>query len=366
MIHCCHITTVHPEKDNRIFYKECKSLSCAGYEVNLLVVNGESFEEDGVKVIGIPCKYSSRLQRFRKASRVVYNKALSLDADIYHFHDPEFLPYAAKLVKKGKKVIYDVHEDLPRQILSKHYIPAAMRRIIATIVNAFENRYSRKMSYIITATPYIRDRFLKLNKNTSEVQNFPQTGNELPPEPKKKSDAACYIGIITKIRGLTEVVKSLDSTDAGLVLVGNFEPENYQQELSGLSGWKKVNYIGYADRKKAMQILNSSFAGIVTFHPESNHIHSQPNKLFEYMSAGLPLIASDFPLWKEIINANQCGLCVDPLDSDNIARGINFLHKHPEEARKMGLNGRKAVLEKYNWAKEEPKLLAVYKSLFNG
>ncbi len=94
-----------------------------------------------------------------------------------------------------------------------------------------------------------------------------------------------------------------------------------------------------------------------------NHVDAQPNKMFEYMSAGIPVIASDFPLWREIIEGCGCGICVDPLDPKKIAEAIDYLVDNPEIARRMGENGRKAVYDRYNWDVEEKKLLALYDSL---
>jgi glycosyltransferase involved in cell wall biosynthesis len=109
--------------------------------------------------------------------------------------------------------------------------------------------------------------------------------------------------------------------------------------------------------------MSHSKAGIVTFHPLPNHIDAQPNKMFEYMSAGLPIITSNFPLWKEIVEGNSCGICVNPLDPEEIGKAIEYIISHSNEAEKMGQNGKKAVLEKYNWQVEEKKLFEVYEEL---
>ena len=106
-------------------------------------------------------------------------------------------------------------------------------------------------------------------------------------------------------------------------------------------------------------------AGLVTFYPLPNHVDAQPNKMFEYMSSGLPVIASNFPLWKKIIEGNKCGLCVDPLDPAAIAKAIDYIVSHPDEARAMGENGKRAVYEKYNWGVESEKLISLYRSLCN-
>ena len=109
--------------------------------------------------------------------------------------------------------------------------------------------------------------------------------------------------------------------------------------------------------------MSCSKAGIVTFHPLPNHIDAQPNKMFEYMSAGLPIITSNFPLWKEIVEGNNCGICINPLEPKEIAQAIEYIITHPKEAEQMGQNGKKAVLEKYNWGVEEKKLFEIYKEL---
>jgi glycosyltransferase involved in cell wall biosynthesis len=124
-----------------------------------------------------------------------------------------------------------------------------------------------------------------------------------------------------------------------------------------------VSAIGQVNRAEVRNVLGRSVAGLVTFHALPNHVDAQPNKMFEYMSAGIPVIASNFALWRDIIEGNQCGICVDPMNPEAIAAAIDYLIEHPEDAKKMGENGRKAVLEKYNWLMEEKKLINLYKEL---
>ena len=82
--------------------------------------------------------------------------------------------------------------------------------------------------------------------------------------------------------------------------------------------------------------------------------------MFEYMAAGIPVVASNFPLWKEIIEENKCGICVEPANVEQISDAVNYLLNNPEEAQRMGANGRKAVEEKYNWNNEAKTLLQLY------
>ena len=118
--------------------------------------------------------------------------------------------------------------------------------------------------------------------------------------------------------------------------------------------------VGGIPRRNAADLPAKNLAGLVLFHPEPNHINAQPNKLFEYMSAGLPVIASHFPMWRRIVEDYDCGLCVNPQDPQAIAAAMIMLATHPERARLMGMNGRSAVMAKFNWEQEQQVLLDVY------
>ncbi|MDY0143185.1 MAG: glycosyltransferase [Bacteroidales bacterium] len=363
MTSICHITTAHTRYDVRIFHKECKSLSKTFENVNLIVADGLGDEiKDGINIYDIG-KPKNRTDRFLKMSSKALKKALEIKSDIYHLHDPELLRIALKFKKHNYKVLFDSHEDLPRQIISKPYIPKILRAPLAFFVEIYENRIAKKIDGIITATPFIKDRFIKLNKNCTDINNFPLL-NEISSENSVaiKENKICYIGGITQIRGLTEVIKSLEHTNVILDLAGEMTI-TYKNKLETLDGWKNVNYLGFIDRKQSQVIKNSSIAGIVTFLPEPNHVNAQPNKIFEYMASGLPVIGSNFPLWKIIIEDNYCGLCVSPNNPTEIANAINFIKDNPKEAEIMSKNGKKMVVEKFNWGIEEKKLIKFYKAL---
>ena len=146
-------------------------------------------------------------------------------------------------------------------------------------------------------------------------------------------------------------------------MAGEISESKVEESLKSSSGWVNVNELGLLDRKSVKSVMSESLAGIVTFHPHLNHIESQPNKMFEYMSAGLPVIASNFPLWKSIIEGNKCGICVDPKKPDQIANAIDFLFENPKIAISMGENGKKSIMKKYNWSIEEKKLIKLYEKL---
>lgn len=358
----CHFTSAHPADDIRIFHKECVSLAEAGHDVYLVSAQSDNQRHKGVQLISTDCPQRGRLGRMIFTAREVYKKAKSLNADIYHFHDPELLRFAGRLRRAGKVVVYDAHEDLPRQILGKEYLK--FKKTVANVIEWYEDRVARKVNLVITATPFIAERFKKINPKTIDINNFPLLSeidvqdSDTVRDPKK----ICFIGGISKIRGIHELVQSLEGTNAVLDLAGAI-PEDFRASLEQLAGWKNVNPLGYIDRKQSLDIKASVSAGVVTFLPLPNHINAQPNKIFEYMASGLPIIGSNFPLWKEIIEKNACGVCVNPLDPADIRKGIQFILNNPDTAREMGKRGKKLVLEKYNWDIEVKKLQEAYSVL---
>ena len=355
---------MHKSKDMRIFYKECVSLAKHGFNVKIIVINGESETLDGVEIIGVPCHFNSKLQRFLKAGKAAYEKALQLNAAVYHFHDPEFLWYGYKLIQQGKKVIYDAHEDVPRQILGKAWIPAALRKPFSFLFEKFENYFATRLTGIVTVTDFIEARFLKVNPNTITVKNFPILA--MLPQPgnwENKKDQLCYIGDITRVRGIIEMVKPLEGLPVKLALGGKFSQAGLREEATQLTGWQNVIEYGFVNREQAKEMLEQSKIGLVLLHPIINYQDALPVKLFEFMAAGIPVIASNLRLQKQIVEENNCGIVVDIFNTKAVQEAILFLMNNPEQAKAMGNKGRKAVEEKFSWGKEEEKLIALYKHL---
>ena len=362
------LTSVHYRHDTRIYYKISASLAAAGHDTTLVVADGQGDEEsNGIRIRDVG-GFASRLTRIIGAPARILEQALRLDADIYHLHDPELLPAGFELSKRGKRVVFDSHEDIPRQMVGKPYLNEFALRAISSLYSSYEAQVYPQLSGIIAATPFIRDRLSRFNPNTMDINNYPLLGeleSELPWTDKRRE--VCYVGGIGRNRGIEEVCEAMISQKSGarLNLCGRFSEYEVEHAMKSGDGWKMVNEFGFVDRARLREVLARSVAGIVTFHPMPNHIDSQPNKMFEYMSAGIPVIASDFPLWRDIVEGEQCGLLVNPLDPQAIADAIDELITNSDRAQRMGANGRCAVITKYCWKNEEKKLLAFYDEIVN-
>ncbi|MDR1473924.1 MAG: glycosyltransferase family 4 protein [Lactobacillales bacterium] len=367
MLKICHFTTAHEVDDIRIFIKECTSLAKKlDYQV-YLVGRGKSERKNGVSIVGLEYNSKNRLDRMFNFSRKVYKEALKIDADVYHFHDPELLRYALKLKRLGKKVIYDSHEDVPKQILSKEWLPFSLRNIISKILEKYEKRVIKKIDITITASLIVTERFSRINDKNCTINNFALLTKDKEFNSDnfdKKRSIICYAGGLTKVRNIHNIVKAMDNVEGKLILAGPCDG-SYKNYLEKLSGWEKTRYIGKVRRKQVDKLYYISYIGIFIYSAEPNHKNSFPNKLFEYMYAGIPVICSNFDHYKKIVEVNNCGLCVDPENVPEISKAINYLLENRNIAKQMGLNGHKVVVEKYNWNIEERKLMEVYKNLEN-
>jgi glycosyltransferase involved in cell wall biosynthesis len=358
-----HVTSVHNRFDTRIFHKECRSISKNGYSVSLLVADGIGEQVVNDVPIYDVGKFKNRWQRVFVGSKRILTKAKDLDADIIHVHDPELIPVALQLKKAGKKIVFDAHEDFPRQILNKHYIPRPLRRLVSKAFATFEARVCGAFDAIVAATPSIQKKYEKQGLRCVNVNNFPLlTEFKTEVNWKNKLNEACYLGGLCRTRGTYELIQATKYLEpkVKINICGEFFDETFKNLCIDLPEWKNVKNFGYVDRQKITEVLNRSFAGLVTLYPTSSYIDSLPVKMFEYMAAGIPVIASNFPTWREIIETKTCGLCVDPLQPTDIAKGIKFLFTNPKVARDLGNNGRLLIEREFNWEGEVGKLIKLY------
>ena len=353
-INVCHVTSAHDQLDDRIYLKECISLANAGYKT-YIVARGEDRNVNNIEIIG--CGYpKDRRDRMTGFTKNVFMKAKALACDVYHIHDPELLPYGVKLKNAGKKVIFDSHEDVPAQIMDKEWLPKSLRFVISKLYKMYETYAVGKFDAVVAATPHIAEQFQGRCQNVVTVNNYPCLDDIKFHEKlfAERKSIICYAGGISEMRGEKIMTEAMQEVDGLLILAGDSE---------NVSSPPRTKYVGRISRQEVNELYGRSRAGIVIYQPAKNHFEAQPIKLFEFMAAGLPMVASDFPLWKMIVEENNCGICVNPTDVDAVRKACIELLNNPERSQQLGRNGRKAVLEKYNWANEEKKLLALYNSL---
>jgi glycosyltransferase involved in cell wall biosynthesis len=336
----------------------------AGYDVTLIApYSGENQTNDGIKLRAVALPRERR-ERMTKTIAAVYRAALEEDAEVYHFHDPELMPIAMMLKLQGKKVIYDVHEDYASN-MRKQWIPPALQGLASLAVRVSERTMGRFCDRVVAATPKIAGNFHP--KTTSVVQNFPWTDEfkivqGLPY--REREQIVAYVGYLADVRGLREMTEAIRMVNverpAKLVLAGTLVSGAQNDTFRGS---EHVELMGQIDRLQIVHLLSRAKVGIVVYHPTANYFHGQPTKLLEYMAAGLPIVASDFPFYREVIESSGCGLLVDPLQPAAIANAISWLLRNEARAEEMGRCGQQAVLDRYNWERESQGLLAVYDAL---
>jgi glycosyltransferase involved in cell wall biosynthesis len=369
MANIVHLTSVHPRYDTRIFLKQCRSLNERGHDVTLVVADGLGDETaHGIHIVDVG-RASGRADRVLRVTGRVLRAARRLDADVYQLHDPELLPAGLRLKRGGKRVIFDSHEDVPTQLLAKPYLGKLSGRMLSGAFGLYEDYACRRFDGLIAATPYIRERLARLHPHTVDINNYPLLQEfDGPADWDHKAQEVCYVGSISAIRAIRELVRACEllRSPARLSLVGAFSEPALEREVAGFPGWARVQAHGHLDRTGVQQVMRRAMAGLVTLHPVVNYLNALPVKMFEYMAAGLPVIASRFPLWQDIVEGNQCGVCVDPGNPAAIAAAIDHFCRHPHIARRMGENGRRAVHARYNWGSEAAKLAAFYDALLPG
>ncbi len=370
MIKVCHFTSVHPATDRRIFEKECCSLAKAGYEVYLVAPNAKTEIKNGVHIVGVSIPNRGRLYRILCGTRMIYKKALSLNADIYHFHDPELLIYGLILKRKGKKVIFDSHEDVVNQILQKEYLSIFVR-LVAISYGLYEKYITSRLDAIISVTPHIVERLKQVNSATYQVTNYPIISNVKEYNLHNKCAYMAFAGGISPMWMHDKIIESMSfvSKKNFQYKIAGIISDNYLEKLKSLNSWENVNYLGILDGKEVKQLYAHAWLGVALLDYVPNvggHMGTLGNnKIFEMMAAGIPVVCTDFDLWKDIVDKWECGIYVNPHDLKAIANAINEIIANPILAQTMGNNGIDAIYAEYNWSSQERILLDLYKSIAN-
>ena len=358
-----HLTSAHSRYDTRIFLKECRSLTTNSFEVSLVVADGKEDEiKNGIKIYNVTEKLKNRFSRAFRSSFLAYKKAKELDSDIYHFHDPELIPYGLLLSLKGKKVVYDIHEDMAQQILIKSWIPVKVRKPTSLLFSKLESIACRQFYSLVVPQKEMEAQFSKYNKHTMTLYNFPNQLNYDVSFESKNKFQLIYAGSISEERGvfnLLNLMVELNKIDSRykLVLAGNIS-FSLMTKIKQHIGWTHVDYRGVLNTKDLYKLYEESAIGLILFNNVGQYHMSYALKLFEYMQNGLTVVMPNFGSWLGFNEINNVGFCVDVEDSKTTSQLISNMDNNELEA--FCKNNQSVCSDKFTWESQVYKFDKIY------
>lgn len=370
----CILTSAHSAFDIRIFHREAKTLVKLGYKVYIIATHDKEEIIEGVHIIPLP-KREGRFYRFFIKDWSILFKSIRVNAILYHFNSPDLILIGLILKLIGKKVIYDVYENVCLDILSKEWIFPPIRKVISLIIKFIEWFSLHFFDTIIVAGKDIQfqPHFRKFHNKIILIRNFPTitfSGIEIFPKPKDKI-RFIYTGGISSIRGIMEIIeayKSLGCKNSELILLGNFSNVDFKNKIMNkIDNFVNIKYVSAISYKKMFDLLKKCHVGLICFKPALNHINAlsgRNNKIYEYMMAGLAIIGSNFESWNNFILGNKIGITVNPCDISEISKAMKFFIDNPKKLKIMEENAKKISI-KYSWKLESHKLIDLYKDLCN-
>lgn len=362
-MHIVHITSVHVVDDVRILKKQCTSLSRMGIKTSLLVRHSREETIDGV-IIKPLLIIKNRFLRMLRAIYPTIRIALKENGNLYHLHDPELLITGQCLRLFGKKVIFDMHENLRTDIGAKHYIPAFIRPVIAALWKISERILFYKIPVIFAESSFKKD--YEWMMDTVDILNMPITETIFRIKvPKKHVFTMVYCGEISVDRGtlvMLRIIQILKERDISVKLfcVGRDATSHFKNAIKQYGVDDRVQYIDRVSPENAWKMTAACHIGLALIQPEPKNIGTFFTKIPEYMALGLPVIASDFPVIKQVIETSECGICVDPRRPEEAVDAIEYLFHNPSICKKMGERGRETTIGEFNWKNEEKKLITFY------
>ena len=356
--------------DARSFFKEARSLKNAGYDVSLLGFYKENKIIDGIKLVGFKVP-KRRLVRFLTTNYAIFKHAIKEKADVYHFHDLDFIPWAILLkIITFKKVIYDIHEAHPEFMLLKTYLPDLLRKTMYVLVYIIEHISIKFFDAIIPNDNYISKGFN--HRRNVVLFNFPTLdffgNNEVRPWENREYDLF-YHGSVPKyhmelMMNIAEKLNSENIKNRWGIIMNSFAPRSWiNKEIKKRGLEDNFNFLPYTDYLNIYNYLANARIGIIPLPPFKKFMKNIAVKMFEFMGAGMPIVLSDLPPSRQFIKGKNCGIAVEPDNVDEYAKAIKELLRDGQRSLSMGSNGNKIVFERCNWTIEENKMLELYSEL---
>jgi glycosyltransferase involved in cell wall biosynthesis len=357
-------SAVHSAFDTRIFHKEAKSLVKKGYAVSIIVPHEADVQQDQINIIAVDKPKNGFVKLIITPVKILQQALKQRKDAVYHVHDSELLVISILLKLSGRKVIYDAHEDTPKQMMYQHWLPKILRKPAGWYYYLLEHIAGKMFDAIVVAEPVLNKYYPA--KKTTLVRNFPPVDKftDLPIPYEKRNRWLVYIGLLSKPRGIMEMAEGAkmakQRSSFEFVVGGKFAPPSLKNEYLENN---VLRFLDWLSLDELVNVLKESQVGIIIPNPIERYLTNYPVKMFEYMAAGLPVIASKLGVSAEFVEECRGGILVDPTDPTDVANAIQWLFNHPEEAKEMGIRGREMVFSKYNWRIESEKLIALYSRL---
>ena len=367
-MHYCFITGLYSRNDSLMMRRQGKSLVEAGYRVTYVVCDDKPNEIiDGIEIVSTGFAPKNRIERFLRTKKILKEYIVAVNADVYQISDPELLSLVSFIKKLGKKVVFNLREYYPDMLLIKSYIPTFLGKVVSILYASMLTKYLKKYNAVFTVTDWILEMLQNRHqlKNAVLLTNFPVVNKEYSlskEEYMSRENIICYIGSIYVTSRQEKVLDALATIpNIKYLLAGRFEDNvNY---VENHAYWPQVEFINGFARSEMVNIMNRAIISNTLRDWLGRDGSYGVIKIFESMELALPVLLPDVPLHRHIVDKYKCGLCVDPNDSEAIAKAVKYLVENKEEAYEMGQRGREAVLKEYNWQKQAEKYIEIISNL---
>ncbi len=362
------VSTVHNGQDTRVLRRTAIALAAAGHDVAYVTTDPPpptALDGESIAVVGVD-RPDGRLDRMTRIQWQALQATIATDADVVHLHDPELLPTALVLRAMGRGVVFDLHEDLAAQVLLKDWIPSPLRPAVQALVRGVELALPRLVDEVVVADPDLAQRLMDRGvSNVTLVENHPDLSEMPANAPPRHPRQVVYVGGVTAARGLFTMIDAVRASreDPFRLVVGGPFPspeveERARQQAAGLD----VEFLGWMPRAQVWDLLLSSSIGLAVLDRTPNYERAQPTKVYEYLAAGLDVIASDFPLWRRLFADIDHVRFVAPGDATALAALIRRrLSDPPDDQDRAGL--RERVASTWSWSRQRAALLDVHERL---
>lgn len=370
----CFLSSLHPPTDKRVFDKEAVSLVASGFEVVHLATGPKTDAiNQGVHVIAEP-SLSGTWGRILSGPKL-YLRARRQRADCYHCNEVDsWIVGVALKLTAGCKLVFDAHEAYPEGFAESRF-PRPIRRLVSASLRLLFRMLLLFTDRVVLAKESIAGDYPNPSKRVL-VRNYVSAAyadRRVTVRPEERSPdrtRIIHLGLVSRMRGWPQVLEAVATSSElfELIFVGQFNDgsEAEFRERAGQLGVadsvRSLPWLPFAD---AFRLVCSSDVGIISFQPGPyNHVHALPHKMFDYMAAGIPVVAPAFAVEvSRIVREADCGLLVDPSNSDAIREALEVLARRPEERIRLGENGRSAVRSLFNWENEARRLEEMYRQL---